>query len=151
MLGVNGKVLVVDGNVDFAENVVEVLAEFGYNADRVVDPREAVLIAADYDCVVSEHAMPHLDGVELIEELRRRGCRTPVVILGARADHTLRSRALAAGALLVLSKYGFEQWACSLLNALQRLRRPARDFIRKAPARRSQSGTMPAVRLRRAG
>ncbi len=134
MRGVRGKILVVEGNVDFAENVVEVLAEFGYSADRVVDPRDALEIASRYDCIVSEQAMPHLGGVELIEALRRRGCAVPVVILCARVDDTLRAQALSAGALLVLSKHGFEQWACALLNALARLRRPSSGFIRKLQA-----------------
>jgi len=87
-----------------------------------------------YDCVVSEHAMPDVDGVELSEALRRRGCTVPVVILSAHVDDTLRAQALCAAALLVLSKYGFEQWACGLLNALERLRRPSHGFIRKVPA-----------------
>lgn len=131
MGGIRGRVLIVDGNVDFAENVVEVLGEFGYAARYVVDPRDALALASDYDCIVSEHALPYLSGTEMIAALRARGCNVPVVILSSRVDTRLRNRALAAGAKLFLSKYGFEQWACALLNELERMRRPASGFMRK--------------------
>lgn len=118
-----GRILVVDGNVDFAENVAEVLGEFGYDADHVSDVRDALALWNDYDCIVSEQTMPRMSGLELLGELRRSGSTVPLVILSSRADDSLRARALSAGALLVLSKAGFEQWACTLLNALQRLER----------------------------
>lgn len=131
MKGAKGRILLVEENVDFAENVAEVLGEFGFSTDHVVDPRAALGIAAEYDCIVSEQTLPHLSGIEMIDELRRHGCGVPVVILSSQADATLEEEALSAGALLVLSKYGFEQWACTLLNALERLRRPASGFMRK--------------------
>ncbi len=126
---VKGRILVVDGNVGYAENVVEVLAEFGYRADQVDNATDALEVAASYDCIVSEHTPPQVDALELIRSLRRRGSSVPVVILSARWDHRLHTRALSTGALLVLSKYGFEQWACALLNALERLRQPAIGFV----------------------
>lgn len=147
MPGAKGKILVVDENVDFAENVAEVLGEFGYSSDRVADARAALQVAADYDCIVSEQSMPHLSGIELIRELRRRGSAVPVVLLGEEMD-VIEQEARSAGALLVLSKYGFEQWACALLNALARLRRPATGTMRKATSAVPVAGQRKASGIR---
>jgi len=71
---------------------------------------EAVLLAADgaellerigetsADVIVSDIRMPGLDGISMVRELRRRGDRTPVVMLTTFEDSDLLLAAIAAGA-----------------------------------------------------
>lgn len=55
-------------------------------------------------CLVAEVHLPGLNGVELLDELRRRGRATPAVLLSSDGDLALAVRALRAGALDVLDK-----------------------------------------------
>ena len=76
------------------------LGQIGRDRDDLVDlfiPREhyEAVVAADgnealdaisnedFDLVISDLRMPNLNGVELMEELRRRGLETPIVFLTA--------------------------------------------------------------------
>ena len=77
---------------------------------------EAVLLAADgaellerigeipTDVIVSDIRMPGLDGISMVRELRRRGDRTPVVMLTTFEDSDLLLAAIEAGAQGFLQK-----------------------------------------------
>ena len=72
-------------------------------------------------CVVAEAKLPGLGGVELLEELSRRGGGCPVVITSAFADVSLAVRAIRAGAIEVLQKPCSEpELAAAIRTALAR-------------------------------
>jgi FixJ family two-component response regulator len=48
--------------------------------------------------------MPGVTGLQLLEGLRARGWRQPIVIISAFADEALKERALASGATAFLNK-----------------------------------------------
>lgn len=56
------------------------------------------------DCLILDNHMPGMTGVELVEELRERGVRLPIIMYTGRADAILKERALRAGVLIVLDK-----------------------------------------------
>jgi DNA-binding response OmpR family regulator len=62
--------------------------------------------------VVTDVALPHIDGWVLIERLRTELSATlPVIVLSARGDHdAVRARASAAGCHAVLVKH--VPWSC---------------------------------------
>ncbi len=75
------------------------LREAGFAVDRSSDG-EAGLDAAlhqTYDVAVVDLMLPRRDGLSLIDELRRRGVSTPVLILSARRSVDDRVRGLQAG------------------------------------------------------
>ena len=59
---------------------------------------------ADGDCLILDVNMPGMNGLDVLEELRRRGGRLPVIIITAWPDAATRSRARDAGALALLEK-----------------------------------------------
>jgi two-component system response regulator FixJ len=59
---------------------------------------------ADGDCLVLDVNMPETNGFEVLEELRRRGDRVPVIVITAWSDPATRSRALACGTIALLEK-----------------------------------------------
>jgi two-component system response regulator FixJ len=71
------------------------------------------------DCLVADVRLPGMDGVALVGELRRRGDRTPVVVVTGHADIPLAVRAMRAGAADFVEKpYGDEQLLASINRAI---------------------------------
>jgi two-component system response regulator FixJ len=59
---------------------------------------------AEAACLVIDSQMPLMDGFELVAELRRRGCQTPVILLAGDATGSLRRRARGMGLRQVIEK-----------------------------------------------
>lgn len=55
-------------------------------------------------CVLLDLHMPGMGGLELLETLRYRGSKVPVIAITGRGDTGLRERAVRAGALTLLEK-----------------------------------------------
>ena len=51
----------------------------------------------DIDCVVSDYKMPGETGIELLEKLRERQTSLPFILLTAKGDESVASKAIAAG------------------------------------------------------
>lgn len=56
------------------------------------------------DCLLLDHHMPEMNGLELLETLRRRKISTAAIVITGRSDNSLRARAERAGALACLEK-----------------------------------------------
>jgi two-component system OmpR family response regulator len=93
------RLLVVEDDPTIASFVVKGLEEAGFAVDHAADGRGgfALALAEPYDAAVVDLMLPGLDGLGLIEELRRRGVRTPVIILSARRSVDDRVKGLQAG------------------------------------------------------
>jgi len=93
------RVLVVEDDNAIADFVVRGLREAGFAVDHAADG-DAGLEAAKgqaYDVAIIDVMLPKRDGLSLIDELRRRGVTTPVLILSARRSVDDRVRGLQAG------------------------------------------------------
>ena len=53
------------------------------------------------DCLVVDHHMPGMTGLDLLEHLRAKGDRTPALMLTGRCDPTMEPRATRIGAKLL--------------------------------------------------
>ena len=105
--------LVVDDNREFARDLCELLALEGSHGSIAEDAEQALrcLERESYRAIFTDHRLPGQSGVELIEELKRRGLRIPVVLMTAYADEDILTRAQSAGAVDVLSKpIDIERW-----------------------------------------
>ena len=93
------RALLVEDDATIAEFVARGLREAGFAVDQATDG-DAGLTAATgqtYDVAIVDVMLPKRDGLSLIEELRRRGTVTPVLILSARRSVDDRVRGLQAG------------------------------------------------------
>ena len=93
------RALVVEDDASIAEFVVRGLREAGFAVDQATDGEEGLAAAArqPYDAAIVDVMLPKRDGLSVIEELRRRGVTTPVLILSARRSVDDRVRGLQAG------------------------------------------------------
>jgi putative nucleotidyltransferase with HDIG domain len=100
------KVLVVDDDVAFGGMIAEVLTGKGFEVERFSDPREAVARArlGDFNVAVVDLKMPHLTGIEVVEELRVTAPETQVVILTGYGDLATAKAGIVQGVFAYLQK-----------------------------------------------
>jgi two-component system OmpR family response regulator len=91
--------LLIEDDDTIADFVARGLREAGFAVDRASDGAEGLVAALDqaYDVAVVDVMLPKRDGLAVIEELRRKGVMTPVLILSARQTVDDRVRGLQAG------------------------------------------------------
>jgi two-component system CheB/CheR fusion protein len=99
-------VWIVDDAISVRKSIAAVLEA----ADLVVrDYGSADEFLADFapmepGCVVVDHHMPGMTGLELLLHLRREGITVPVIVITGRGDAVLKEKALKAGAVTMLHK-----------------------------------------------
>lgn len=119
------RILVAEDDAPLRSVLDRGLRENGYVVDTVADGEAATahLRAFDYDVAVIDWRMPKLSGLEVVEQTRARGIRTPVLMLTARDTAADRISGLNGGADDYLVKpFDFGELVARL-QALQR--RPA--------------------------
>ena len=100
------KVLVVDDNKEFCQNIVDILELKGYEALAAYDGYKALeLVKEDgFDLVLMDIRMPAMDGVATFKKLKEIAPDTPVIMVTAYAVEDLIREALKEGAFASLKK-----------------------------------------------
>src|SRR4051812_20347347 len=95
----SNKILVVEDDRHLAEGMAENMRAEGYVTDTAHDGKQGLerAVAEDYDLVVLDVMLPHMDGFAVCRALREKGKNTPVLFLTARGDPQDRVRGLEAG------------------------------------------------------
>src|SRR5215831_10211644 len=93
------RVLVIEDDDKIASFVTNGLKQAGFNTSRAADGADGLRLALNdhYDVAVVDVMLPRLDGLGLIEELRRQRVNTPVIVLSAKRSVDDRIRGLQAG------------------------------------------------------
>lgn len=94
------KLLFAEDEVGMSEAVVDILTYHKYMVDAVYDGEEALAYARTekYDGIILDIMMPKKSGLEVLTQLRREGCRTPILLLTAKAEVEDRIQGLDLGA-----------------------------------------------------
>ena len=128
------RILVVEDEALMLKSLAQALREEGYSVDTAPDGREGLYKAQtyDYDAIVLDVMLPHLDGWGVLEKLRAKKA-TPVLMLTARDANSDRVRGLDGGADDYLTK------PFDLLELMARLR---------ALIRRAAGQARPTIEIR---
>jgi two-component system, NtrC family, response regulator HydG len=101
------RVLLVDDNVELAENIKEILEDEGVTAEVVGSGAEALARLEqqdDVDLVITDVRMPDIDGLEVLRRIHRQWPGLPVIVMTAYDSDSVIDEAQGHGALGVLSK-----------------------------------------------
>ena len=106
MKGVLVRVLLVEDDAMLADGLIRSLKQADYTADWIADGEEAesILRLQEFDLVVLDLTLPHLDGLEILRLLRSRKVPVPVLIITARSEVDDRIKGLDFGADDYLTK-----------------------------------------------
>lgn len=94
------RILVVEDDAETATAMVRGLSEAGHEVTHAVDGAFGLLESqkGGYDVYVVDRMMPRLDGVGMVETIRKGGDQTPVLFLSALGEVEDRVTGLKAGA-----------------------------------------------------
>ena len=94
------KILVVEDNERVAQFVTKGLREAGHTVEHAGNGRDGLFLAASepHDVIVMDRMLPgNIDGLGIIEALRKAGNRTPILILSALDAVDERIKGLRSG------------------------------------------------------
>jgi len=120
------KILLVEDDGKTASFIINGLRQAGFSVDHASDGEEGLHLASteSYDTAVVDIMLPKLDGLMLIDELRKCKVSTPVIVLSAKSSVDDRIKGLHAGGDDYLVKpFSFSE----LLARIQALIRRAGD------------------------
>ena len=105
----DSRILIVDDDVSLGMMLEEVLKEHDFERVRYIsDPRQATEVYQQFhpDLVMLDIRMPHLDGFQVMEQLKKvnGASYVPILVLTAESDESVCLQALGQGAADFLNK-----------------------------------------------
>ena len=100
------RLLLAEDEVSLSRALVKILEHSNYSVDAVYDGEEALdyLDAGNYDGVIVDIMMPKVDGLTVLQTIRKKGSRIPVLLLTAKSEIDDRVKGLDLGANDYLTK-----------------------------------------------
>lgn len=98
-------ILIVDDDAAVRDSIRDLMESAGY-AVRDYASAKAFLkdVAPAGSCLIADIRMPDMDGLELLDEITKRGIDLPVVMMTGHGDVPLAVRAMRAGAVDFVEK-----------------------------------------------
>jgi two-component system response regulator MprA len=102
----NHRILIVEDDKILSDGLKQAMEEEGHEVLIAMDGETGLYMAqtTQPDLLILDIMMPHLNGFEVITELRRGGDNVPVIVLSARTDSKDKVRGLDLGADDYVSK-----------------------------------------------
>jgi len=121
------RILLVEDDQKIASFITKGLRAEGFAVDHATDGQDGLHMALTepYDAAIIDLMLPKMNGLKLIENIRRKKLNTPVIILSAKGEVDDRVKGLQIGADDYLTKpFAFSE----LLARLQALIRRSSDI-----------------------
>ncbi len=120
-------ILIAEDNDDVAMLICNMLRDEGYSVSRAVDGQEALEMLREElpDMLITDIAMPRMDGLELMRSVRadETMCCLPIVVVSARVEDHERLDGISAGAEVYLAKPFINEELLLIVNKLLEQRR----------------------------
>ena len=126
------RILLVEDDLKIASFILKGLKEAGFASDHATDGEEGLYMALTepYDTAIIDIMLPKLDGLTLIEELRRKRINTPVIILSAKRSIDDRVKGLQKGGDDYLTKpFSFSELLARVQALIRRASRTSEPAV----------------------
>lgn len=100
------KILAVDDNVEFCQNVADIMELKGYEVTTAYDGLQAIELVKKnkYNLIIMDIKMPGMNGVEVFKEIKKISPSSIIILMTAYAVEELRREALREGVFASLRK-----------------------------------------------
>jgi DNA-binding response OmpR family regulator len=129
--GAKLRILIVEDEELLSRGMESILHSSGFSVDTVYSGDEAIDICSEepYNAIILDLGLPDIDGLEVLQTLRRHGNTTPIIILTARDAVFDRITGLDRGADDYLTKPFHPRELESRLRALIRRSQGSADSV----------------------
>ena len=130
------RLLLIEDDAETAAEIVTDLADRGYDVAHVANGTEGLAQAtmSQFTLVIVDRMLPGLDGLSILENMRRQHCQVPVLVLSALGDVDDRVRGLKAGGDDYLAKpFDFLELAARVEALLRRPMMSRETVLRIGP------------------
>ena len=145
----DANVFVVDDDADVRDSLCALLEASGFHAEGFDGPKKFLSSTGPTraGCLIADIRMPGMDGLELQQELIKRGANLAVIIITGHGDVPLAVRAMKAGALDFIEKpFDDEIMLASVRRALAEGQSQHRDTALAQAAKERVNGLTPRER-----
>jgi DNA-binding NtrC family response regulator len=102
------RILIVDDNIDLAENIAEILQIDGHLTEVAASAEDALkTVGLGPDVVVTDYRLPGINGVEFVKRLHLVGLRVCAIVMSAYTDDGTMKAAKDAGATFMAKPVDF--------------------------------------------
>ncbi len=100
------KILIVDDDNDIRRTLGEILEAEGFLTVQAADGLSAIVQCLNHnpDAVILDHQMPHMNGIETLDQIKLLNSGIPVIMLTGNTDLDVTQKALSRGAVEVIFK-----------------------------------------------
>ncbi len=126
------RVLIIEDDSETANFLLKALRESGHTAELAGDGISGLEFAREgaFDVLIVDRMLPELDGLSVIQTLRKEGNQTPVLVLSALGEVDDRVKGLKAGGDDYLTKpYAYAE-LLARVEALSRRQTPGEQATR---------------------
>jgi len=131
------RILIIDDEQEILEKLKLILEGEHYTIDIAADGQQALerIWADEYDLILLDIMLPHVDGFQILQELREAKISTPVLMLTARSSIDDRVTGLDKGADDYLTKPFSIAELLARIRALIRRSKNTDPILRAGPVR----------------
>jgi DNA-binding response OmpR family regulator len=115
------KILIADDEDDVREIIEDRLDSWGFNVVAVTTGGEALqkISSENFDAVLLDVKMPEMTGIEVLEEVRRRDSKLPIIIITSSTSREAAIGSLAKGANeFILKPFEWEELKSKMQKVL---------------------------------
>jgi DNA-binding response OmpR family regulator len=104
------QVLIIDDNLDLAENIAEILQMEGHSTNVAGSAEEAFprALQSEPDVVVTDYRLPGINGVDFIKQFRQTRMHVRAIVISAYTDEATINQARDAGAAFMAKPVDFK-------------------------------------------
>lgn len=129
---------IIDDDDAVRESTRVLLESYGYSVRDFASAEAFLNQKGDTAaCLLVDHHMPHLTGLDLLERLRAKGNHTPALVITARSDAAIPLRAARIGVKVLYKPYLEEQlvgWIGHVIETKDASSRERRETDLQSPS-----------------